>query len=357
MEEHRPSVEHADAPEHQREPKRGSRVAKASWAVAAVVVAGLLVGTLAFEPAVQGASDTTDPTAIPTPSTERTSDAHRGADRRPLPPRETAAPTPSVLPSSSAPSDDAPSPSVSTAASPSESASPTVSASDPAPTAAAPSSEVTPSATRSIPRVPDLYEVVGTLWTTATVNVRSGPGVDFATRATLAPGAEVQVTKLVVDERWQQVLVDGKPGFIAKKYLGEKADVPTESTSPEHEGSISQEPCEAASSVESGLTERTVDVLRAVCNEFPNVTSFGGWRNDAGSYHSQGRAIDAMISGEAGWEVANWARKNASKLGITEVIYAQKIWTSQRASDGWRSMSDRGNDTANHYDHVHITVR
>ncbi len=357
MEEHRPLAEHADAPERQHEPKRGSRVAKASWAVAAVVVAGLLVGTLAFEPAVQGASDTTDPTAIPTSDVERTSDAHRGTQRRPLPPRETAAPTPSEPPSGTTPTDDAPSPSVSTAESPRETASPAASASDPAPTTAAPSSEVTPSATDSASEVPDLDEVIGTLWTTATVNVRSGPGVDFATRATLAPGAEVQVTKLVVDGRWQQVFVNEKPGFIANKYLGEKADVPTESASPEYEGSISQEPCEAASSVESGLTERAVDVLRAVCNEFPNITSFGGWRNDADSYHSQGRAIDAMISGEAGWEVANWARKNASKLGITEVIYAQKIWTSQRASDGWRSMSDRGNDTANHYDHVHITVR
>lgn len=195
------------------------------------------------------------------------------------------------------------------------------------------------------------------MWTTSTVNVRRGPGVEFATLVTLAPGTKVQVTNLIVDGRWQQVIVDEAPGFIANTYLGEKADVPAETTSPEQEGGISQEPCKAASSVEPGLTERAVDVLRAVCNEFPNITSFGGWRDDSGSYHSQGRAIDAMISGEAGWEVANWARSHAAELGITEVVYAQKIWTAQRASEGWRSMPDRGNDTANHYDHVHLTVR
>lgn len=359
MEEHRPTVEYADASERQREPKRGSRVAKASWAVAAVVVAGLLVGSLAFQSAVQGASDTTDPTAIPIPisSAERTSGADRGTQRRPLTARVTPTPTPSASPSSATPSDEASSPSVSTATSPSETASPAASASDPEPKAAPSSSEVTPSATRSTPAVPSLGEVVGKQWTTATVNVRRGPGVDFTTLVALAPGRQVQVTNVVVDGRWQQVLVDGRPGFISNKYLGEKAEVPTQSASPKRERGIAQEPCKATVRGEKGLTERAVDVLRAVCNEFPNVTSFGGWRNDADSYHSQGRAIDAMISGEAGWEVANWARKNASKLGITEVIYAQKIWTSQRASDGWRSMSDRGSDTANHYDHVHITVR
>ncbi len=357
MEEQRPSIEHIDALESQRGPQRGSRVAKASWAVAAVVVTGILVGSFAFEPAVQGAADTTDPTAIPISRAERTSGADRGAQRRPLAARATPTPTPSAPPSSSAPRDVASSPSVSPAASSREAASPTASATAAAPKKATPSSSGKPSATRSTPAVPSLGEVVGSRWTTATVNVRSGPGVDFATLVTLASGTRVQVTKVVVDGRWQQVLVDGKPGFIANKFLAEKAVAPTQSASPKRERSVAQEPCKATVRGEQGLTARAAGVLRAVCNEFPNVTSFGGWRNDSDSYHSQGRAIDAMISGEAGWEVANWARKNASKLGITEVIYAQKIWTVQRASDGWRSMSDRGNDTANHYDHVHITVR
>jgi hypothetical protein len=39
-----------------------------------------------------------------------------------------------------------------------------------------------------------------------------------------------------------------------------------------------------------------------------------------------------------------------------EVIYHQQIWTVQRSSEGWRSMSDRGSPTANHMDHVHVSV-
>ncbi|MGH8775923.1 MAG: hypothetical protein ACRDWI_12375 [Jiangellaceae bacterium] len=38
------------------------------------------------------------------------------------------------------------------------------------------------------------------------------------------------------------------------------------------------------------------------------------------------------------------------------MIWAQRIWTAERSSDGWRWMEDRGSDTANHYDHVHVTV-
>ena len=41
---------------------------------------------------------------------------------------------------------------------------------------------------------------------------------------------------------------------------------------------------------------------------------------------------------------------------MSEVLYSQKIWTVQRSSEGWRSFSDRGSTTANHYDHVHVSV-
>jgi len=64
-----------------------------------------------------------------------------------------------------------------------------------------------------------------------------------------------------------------------------------------------------------------------------------------------------MISNSTvGWQIASYVRSNASRLGVSEVIYSQRIWTVQRSSEGWRSMSDRGSATANHYDHVHVTV-
>jgi hypothetical protein len=98
-------------------------------------------------------------------------------------------------------------------------------------------------------------------------------------------------------------------------------------------------------------------VHRAICARYPQVKSFGGRRAGSDGFHSSGRALDSMISDSTvGWQIAKWVRANAKRLGASEVIYSQHIWTVQRSSDGWRSMSDRGSRTANHYDHVHVSV-
>ena len=108
--------------------------------------------------------------------------------------------------------------------------------------------------------------------------------------------------------------------------------------------------------MESGLTPDAIRVHRALCHRYPQFTSFLGLRSSSG-YHGQGRAIDGMISNSTvGWEAARWLRANAKSLGVMEVIYRQQIWTVQRSSDGWRPMSDRGSPTANHMDHVHVSV-
>ena len=93
-----------------------------------------------------------------------------------------------------------------------------------------------------------------------------------------------------------------------------------------------------------------------VCHRYPQVSSFLGLRSSSG-YHGDGRALDCMISSSTvGWDMARWVRSNASSLGVMEVIYRQQIWTVQRSSEGWRPMSDRGSPTANHMDHVHVSV-
>ena len=63
-----------------------------------------------------------------------------------------------------------------------------------------------------------------------------------------------------------------------------------------------------------------------------------------------------MITGETGWAVAEFLRANYSSLGIEYIIFSQQMWSVERAGEGWRGMSDRGSTTANHYDHVHVTV-
>ena len=65
-----------------------------------------------------------------------------------------------------------------------------------------------------------------------------------------------------------------------------------------------------------------------------------------------------MASGSArtqGDQVAEYAISHASSLGIKYVIWRQRIYDMR--SPGWRMMENRGGNTANHYDHVHISVR
>lgn len=113
--------------------------------------------------------------------------------------------------------------------------------------------------------------------------------------------------------------------------------------------------CTNGSSVR-GVGANAAGVHRAVCARFPSITNYGGYRPGGGN-HTSGRAVDIMVRGSLGWKVAKFVRANAGRLRATEVIYSRKIWTTQRAGEGWRWMSDRGSATANHYDHVHVTTR
>ena len=114
--------------------------------------------------------------------------------------------------------------------------------------------------------------------------------------------------------------------------------------------------CADGSAVESGLTKDAIRVHRAVCALFPGVSGYGGTRG-TGDFHGTGQAVDIMVgSSGLGSQVAAYVRANAAALGVSEVIWSQKIWTVQRSSEGWRAMSDRGSATANHYDHVHVSV-
>ena len=108
-------------------------------------------------------------------------------------------------------------------------------------------------------------------------------------------------------------------------------------------------------SVENGLTSGAVYVYRSVCQAFPQVSSYGGW--DGHGEHASGRAIDIMVSDSGlGQAIANFLVANAAELNLYDVIWSQQIWTQERSGEGWRSMSDRGSATANHYDHVHVSV-
>ena len=170
----------------------------------------------------------------------------------------------------------------------------------------------------------------------------------------LPKGTKVSVTGKI-DGIWAEVVSDNKSRWVKAVYLS--ATKPVATTAASAGGSISQAACKAGSSVENGLTQDAIRVHRAICAKFPDITSYGGLRSgDSGSEHSSGHALDIMVSGSEGQEVADWLHANYKKLGVSQLIWQQHIWTVQRSSEGWRAMEDRGSTTANHYDHVHVTV-
>ena len=94
-----------------------------------------------------------------------------------------------------------------------------------------------------------------------------------------------------------------------------------------------------------------------------NIETVGGHRASATdpSGHPAGLAADFMVpltrAGKAqGDALAAYAQAHATELGIDYIIWYQRIWSVQRAGEGWRPMEDRGGDTENHRDHPHINV-
>lgn len=192
--------------------------------------------------------------------------------------------------------------------------------------------------------------VIGSRFTTVDLNVRRAPSTSSKVLTVLDPGSKVKITD-TVRNGFRQVLYDQDAAWLSADYLSKKKPEPEEQS-----GGISTAPCQDGSAVESGLTPDAIRVHRAICARFPQVTGYGGVRSGDGGYHGTGQALDIMVSEPAGWEIARWVRANAAALGASEVIHAQHIWTVQRSSEGWRWMPDRGSSTANHYDHVHVSV-
>ena len=184
------------------------------------------------------------------------------------------------------------------------------------------------------------------LWTTEVLNLWDGPSEKAEKLGVIAAIKQVSVTGRQQMGR-VQVVLDGQSRWVSADYLS--ADKPK----PEPAGPSLGGSCTNGSVIDAGRSS-LYEIHDVVCANWPEVTSYGTWRGDGD--HGQGRAIDIMISGETGWAIANFLRANYSALGIEYIIYAQNIWSVDRGGEGWRGMSNRGSTTANHYDHVHVTV-
>jgi hypothetical protein len=166
----------------------------------------------------------------------------------------------------------------------------------------------------------------------------------------LDAGSKVALTG-PVRNGFAQVLLDGQVRWVNADYLVDELPEPEVG---EATDGVAPAGGTCTASPPSGVVEQAMVVYRAVCSSFPSITTYGGWRNDG--EHSDGHAIDVMVSGDLGWQVAEFLRAHAAELNLYDVIFSQRIFTQERAAEGWRTMEDRGSTTANHYDHVHVAV-
>jgi hypothetical protein len=104
----------------------------------------------------------------------------------------------------------------------------------------------------------------------------------------------------------------------------------------------------------SGMSRNAVAVINEVHASFPALSNIGGFRAGDPGDHGSGHAVDIMCGTSDGNAVAAHLQGMAGTLGITYIIWQQRIWYPGR---GWKAMADRGSATANHYDHVHVSVR
>lgn len=183
-------------------------------------------------------------------------------------------------------------------------------------------------------------------WTTAALDLWKRPGARAEQAGEAKEGTKVLVTGREMDGR-VEIVVAGAARWVTKGYLSDQKPVAADA-------GLSMAPCPDPG-VESGLKSNIVYVYRSICHAFPQITSYGGW--DGHGEHASGRALDIMTGDvELGNAIAEFLKEHYADFHLYDIIWRQRIWTPVRASEGWRYMSSRGSETANHYDHVHVST-
>lgn len=121
---------------------------------------------------------------------------------------------------------------------------------------------------------------------------------------------------------------------------------------------------------ERGLKPDALRALRCTKRQFPAITNIGGYYPSSWGEHPLYRAIDIMIpeyqtpaGKQLGDEAAEWLRANWRPFGIMYIIWQERIWSVQRADEGWRqcggssaSCYNGPDDSAAHRNHIHVSV-
>lgn len=174
------------------------------------------------------------------------------------------------------------------------------------------------------------------------VNVRKAADVESTKLASLAHATVLQVTG-PAKNKYTEIIFNGGLAWVSSEYLSTTKPAPTL-------GSSSLDKLKATG-------KAAVLLIR---DKFPQIKTIYGWRASSAysSDHPNGRAIDIMIpsykSNKAlGDKIAQYFITNHKSSKVKYVIWRQRNYTITRGK--WVHMADRGGDTANHFDHVHVS--
>jgi hypothetical protein len=154
--------------------------------------------------------------------------------------------------------------------------------------------------------------------------------VSLAPRATAADGAALVKAQQMVEQQ------------IAKAEADKKAAE-----------------AEAAKHPQCGLDESGLGKVKSHVRQAAEIlgcmygepTMYGVAGRAGHSDHPGGLAVDFMVDTKTGNDLAECVLRNQDALGVKYVIWRQRI----NHGSGWKAMEDRGGETANHFDHVHVS--
>jgi len=210
--------------------------------------------------------------------------------------------------------------------------------------------------TATTPAAPSAPAATGTVYVNVgTLNVRATSAPASAVVGVVYRGASLPATGVTSGDR-TQVIHGGVARWVYTPYVSATPPAPSSAT-----------PLSSTVTT-SGISQLNANakaVVQHVLDAYPKIRTIYGWRasSDYSSDHPNGRAVDIMLANwsdpvmtEYGWQIARDFAANAGTYKVTYIIYRQSVWNASYPERGWRPMEDRGSITANHYDHVHVSV-
>lgn len=189
----------------------------------------------------------------------------------------------------------------------------------------------------------------------AGVTMRASADAESAAVTTLELATPLRTTG-ATKNKFSGVIWDGTTRWVPTSYLSKskpKPAVVTPAPVPIKGGDL-------GSTSLNKLEPYGKAAVLAVRAQFPQIKTIYGWRSSSAysSDHPNGRATDNMIpdyknNKALGDAVAAWVIANAKELHVTYLIWRQRSYRIGRGY--WTKMADRGGDTANHMNHVHIS--